>query len=82
MQLTTIEFKSECLELMERLKEYHEEIVITKYGKPIAKLVPIESTTAAPVQLFGFMKGSVKINGDIIEPIDEAWDAVSPTRTA
>lgn len=72
MQLTTVEFQSKCLELMEQMKESHEEVIITKDGKPVARLVPAEEETTGP--LFGFMKGTVKINGDIIAPLDEKWD--------
>ena len=72
MEMTAVEFKAKCLELMDQVKECHEEVVITKYGKPVAKLVPVEEKT--PGTLFGFMKGSVKINGDIIAPIDEKWE--------
>lgn len=66
------EFKAKCLQLMEQVKETHVPIVITKHGVPIAKLVPIEEE---PVRLFGLQKGSVVIQGDIIAPIGELWDA-------
>jgi len=69
MQLTTVEFQSKCLELMEHVKENHEEVIITKDGKPVAKLISVEEETAGP--LFGFMKGTVKINGDIFAPLNE-----------
>jgi prevent-host-death family protein len=72
MELSTKEFKSKCIELMEMVKTNHEEVVITQFGKPIAKLVPIEEKK--PVTLFGFMKNSVIINDDIISPIDDEWD--------
>jgi prevent-host-death family protein len=35
------EFKAKCLKIMDQVKNYHEEIIITKHGKPVAKLVPI-----------------------------------------
>ena len=72
MQLTTVEFQSKCLELMEQMRDSHEEVIITKDGKPVARLVPAEEETAGT--LFGFMKDSVKINGDIIASLDEKWD--------
>ena len=52
--------------------EKRAELIITKHGTPIAKLVPIEE---GPIDLYGALKGSVKIKGDIIAPIDERWDA-------
>ena len=46
--------------------------MITKRGTPIAKLVPYEEQET---RLYGFLKGSVVIKGDIIESLDEIWDA-------
>ncbi|HLP48023.1 MAG TPA: type II toxin-antitoxin system prevent-host-death family antitoxin [Candidatus Kapabacteria bacterium] len=72
MQLTAVEFKSKCLELMDQVEENHEEVIITRDGKPVAKLIPVEEEIEHP--LFGFMKGTVKIKGDIITPLDEKWE--------
>ena len=52
-------------------EQKHETIVITKRGFPIAKLVPYEDK---PSHLFGFLSNSVVITGDIVEPIEEAWN--------
>ncbi len=67
-------FKAECLALMDHVRDSGEEIVITKRGKPVAKLVPADPE-ARPKSLFGFMKGTVKVHGDIIGPTGEVWDA-------
>jgi prevent-host-death family protein len=78
MQLTAVEFKAKCLELMDQVNENHEEVIITKYGKALVKLVPVIAVEErGNGSLFGYMKGSVKINGNIIDPIDEMWDAES-----
>lgn len=68
------EFKAKCLKLMDRVNKSHEEIVITKHGKPVARLVPAEPVETKPA--FGFLKESISIYGDITEPIDESWDAL------
>ena len=47
-------------------------IVVTKNGKPLAKLVPHRVATRSPL---GIWKGKVIIKGDIVSPIDVAWDA-------
>lgn len=73
MEIKAAEFKAKCLELMDKVAEGHEEIVITKRGKPIAKLVPVEAKPWPP--LFGSMAGSGEILGDIISPIDVKWEA-------
>jgi prevent-host-death family protein len=66
------EFKTHCLKLMDQVAQSHEEVVITKRGIPVAKMVPIE-TNADP---FGFMKGSVIVEGDLVSyDLSEAWEA-------
>lgn len=72
IQMSAGEFKAKCLKLMDLAEQKHETIIITKRGTPVAKLVPYEEK---PMHLFGFMKGSVTIQGDIIKPLDETWDA-------
>jgi len=65
-------FKARCLKLMDKVHRTKRRIIITKRNKPIAQLVPIEEESST---LFGKMKGTVHIIGDIMAPIDEAWDA-------
>ena len=65
------EFKARCLKLMDDVREQRQEIVITKRGRPVAKLVPIDEAPA----LFGAMRGSVTILGDIVAPTGESWEA-------
>ncbi len=73
MEIKAGEFKAKCLELMDLVAEKREEIIITKRGKPIAKLVAIDSV---PVRdAFGWMKGTIFFEGDIISPIDVEWEA-------
>ena len=66
------EFKAKCLQLMDDVNEKHISIIITKHGKPIAKLIPIEET---PMDLFGCMADAIIINKEIIEPINIHWEA-------
>ena len=65
-------FKATCLKLMDEVAETGEEIVITKRGKPVAKLT---SHQERPKTLFGIDRGRLEITGDIISPIDVEWDA-------
>ena len=72
------EFKAKCLKLMDEVAENGEEIVITKNGKPVAKLTAYRER---PKTLFGIDKGRLEILGDIISPIDVEWEAeVDPDR--
>jgi prevent-host-death family protein len=74
MEISAAEFKAKCLKLMDKVAKTRESITITKRGKPIAKLVPVESETRS---LFGYMKGTVTILGDIVSPINEKWSAIA-----
>jgi len=67
------EFKARCLELMDNVRERGGEIVITKYGQPVAKLVPV--APPARGDGFGILKGTVTYLGDIVAPIGERWNA-------
>ena len=69
--LNASEFKEQCLSLLDHLDP--DGIVITKHGKPVARLIPIESGCA---DLIGCMKGKVKITGDILST-GIKWDAES-----
>jgi prevent-host-death family protein len=66
------EFKAKCLALLDDVHRQRKEILITKWGKPVAKLVPADER---PESFIGSMKGTMEIVGDIISPIDEKWDA-------
>jgi len=72
-QIAAGEFKAKCLALLDDVQQKREEIVVTKRGKPVARLVPIEEEKKP--QLFGRMKGTITILGDIIAPSGEIWDA-------
>jgi prevent-host-death family protein len=61
-------FKADCLRLMDEVARQRRPIVITKRGKPVAKLVPIDEE---PIDIFGRMAGTVKICGDIVGPIED-----------
>lgn len=65
-------FKAKCLKVMDRVKRTRRKIIITKHNVPVAQLVPIEETK---VSVFGKLKGTVHIKGDLMAPIDEVWDA-------
>ena len=66
------EFKAKCLKLMDDVAEGGYEIVITKNGRPVSRLVPYRER---PKSLFGIDRGRIEIIGDIIEPINAEWEA-------
>ena len=67
------EFKARCLAIMDQVRETGESLLITKHGKPVAKLVPADSRAD---EIFGYMAGKVKIVGDIVAPVTppEDWE--------
>ncbi len=67
-------FKAQCLQVMERVKKTRRKITITKRNIPIAQLGPIDEKEE---KAFGKLKGTVHIIKNIIDPIDEVWDADS-----
>ena len=71
------EFKAKCLAIIDHVGKTGQEVIITKRGKPTAKLVPFELQSVD--SLFGRLKGVVRIVGDpddLIKPIFplEDWD--------
>ncbi|MBI4397984.1 MAG: type II toxin-antitoxin system prevent-host-death family antitoxin [Candidatus Omnitrophica bacterium] len=76
MYMQAGEFKAKCLKLMDTVQQYGEEIVITKHGKPVAKLVPIleEKKNGKTKSGYGSMAGTITILGDIVGPIVEEWE--------
>jgi prevent-host-death family protein len=65
--------KAQLLDLLDTVSTRRTSIVISKRGKPVARLVPIEEMPQGP--LFGRMKGTLTILGDIVSPDPEAWDS-------
>lgn len=60
-QMAAAKFKEQCLAILDEVDE--EGIVITKRGKPVAKLIPIRSESA---ELIGALEGKIRIKGDIL----------------
>jgi prevent-host-death family protein len=65
-------FKVHCLAIMDEVQSKRQAVLITKRGKPVAKLVPVELEKD---DIFGFLKGKVKVVGDVVSPAltPEEW---------
>ena len=74
MDIPAAIFKAECLKLMDQVEKTRQPVIITKHGRPVAQLAPVP---ANPRSLFGYMRNTVKIEGDIVAPLDVEWSAVS-----
>jgi prevent-host-death family protein len=58
-------FKAHCLAVMDEVQAKKETVIITKHGKPVAKLVPV---TVEDDDIFGFLAGKIEITGDVVSP--------------
>ena len=73
VQIAAGEFKARCLKLLDEVAESGEGLIITKRGKPVARLVPMPGAR----DLFGALSGSVVREDDIVSPTGEDWNASS-----
>jgi prevent-host-death family protein len=71
-KITVGEFKTKCLRLLDEVQQTRKEIVITKRGRPVARLLPVEEQVPS---IFGRMKGTITILGDIVASTGEKWNA-------
>jgi prevent-host-death family protein len=72
------EFRAHPIEVLERVAEDQEELIVLDNGKPLAKVVPMTQThppNRRPRTLEE-LRGSVKIFGDIVEPLDDEWEVM------
>ena len=68
-------FKAQCLAVMDEVQQTGVPVLITKHGKPVAKLVPAPDPAD---DVFGYMAGKVKILGDIVGPVTplKDWESI------
>ena len=64
-------FKANCLAVMDEVQAKHQTVVITKHGKPVAKLVPVNTDTD---EIYDFLGGKGAVTGDIVSPAISAED--------
>jgi prevent-host-death family protein len=77
-QVPATEFKAKCLEIMDRVAEKRESFTITKRGRPVARLVPVEDATGE--SLLGSLRGQAWETGDVLKPAVPAstWSVNKP----
>ncbi|MEO8563896.1 MAG: type II toxin-antitoxin system prevent-host-death family antitoxin [bacterium] len=63
-------FKDTCLQLLDQVRDQSVEVIVTKRGEPVARVVPASGSLPSA---FGFMRGTVTGRGDIVSPDPEAW---------
>jgi prevent-host-death family protein len=65
-RIPAAQFKSKCLAVMEQVAESRRPVVVTKHGKPVVQIIPVDSDED---EIFGFMAGKGRIVGDIVNTI-------------
>ena len=63
-------FKVHCLAVMDEVQAKRETVVITKHGKPVAKLVPADKDTD---EIYNFLRGKGAVTGNVMSPAIENW---------
>ena len=70
-------FKATCLDVLERVRKTRKPILVTRFGRPVAEVVP-PSVRKKPADWMGSLAGTGRIRGDIVSPaVDEGdWEAL------
>ncbi|MDD5308378.1 MAG: type II toxin-antitoxin system Phd/YefM family antitoxin [Deltaproteobacteria bacterium] len=71
--ISTSELKARCSEIVSRVERTRTPVDLTRRGRKVARIVPVEGE--ADADLFGFAKGSIAVHGNIVQPVDVAWEA-------
>ena len=75
MEINAAEFRANCFKILDQVNVTHKEVVITKRGRPIAKLVHFAQQNEKD-PLLGSMEGLVETIGDLTKPVidPDAWE--------
>ena len=61
-KIPAAQFKSQCLAVMDQVAESGRAVVVTKHGKPVVQIIPVQSDEN---EIFGFLAGRIRIVGDV-----------------
>jgi prevent-host-death family protein len=76
-EISISEFKAKCLAVLERVRSTKKPIRVTRFGKPVAEVVPPTSVQERSSWI-GSMKNSMRITGDIVSPAndEDEWEVL------
>jgi prevent-host-death family protein len=74
-QISISEFKAKCLALLEQVRRTKKPIRVTRFGKPVAEVVP-SSPSEKPVEWLGSMADTIEILSDIVSPVMDESDGI------
>ena len=78
-EIAVSKFKATCLAVLKQVNRTGEPVLVTRFGKPVAEVVP-PSSVAQPRRMLGRMRGTGRILGDIISPVadENDWEVLRP----
>ena len=74
MEISSARFRSNCFKIIDDVIRTHKEIVITKRGKPVVKLIRYQVETDETDPLLGALVGAGETVGDLTAPMDADWE--------
>lgn len=74
--LAISKFKATCLAVLEQVRKTGRPVLVTRFGKPVAEIVPPSAATSAKARPLGGMEHTVEFVGDVISPVvpESAWE--------
>ena len=77
-EIAISEFKAKCLALLEQVRATKNPIRITRFGKPVAEVVPPTTAAVDREAWLGSMKNTMRITGDIVSPAndEDEWEVL------
>jgi len=72
-EIAISKFKATCLEVLERVKKTRKPILVTRFGEPVAEVIPPSTAPGKPGWL-GSMTGTAQIKGDLVSPASDVRD--------
>jgi prevent-host-death family protein len=76
MEINAVQFRANCFKIIDHVQQTKDEVVITKHGKPVVRVMPIPSGDDKD-PLLGAMEGLGRTIGDLTEPVTDPddWEA-------
>ncbi len=76
-EIAVSKFKATCLAVLKQVHRSGEPVLVTRFGKPVAEIVP-PSPAVRPRRVLGGMRGTGRILGDIVSPVvdEEEWEVL------
>jgi prevent-host-death family protein len=67
------EFKAHFAEMLRKVSKRQMRVVVTRRGKPVARIEPPDDK---PLNIHGWLKGTVTVTGDLTEPFENEWEVL------